>query len=540
MLTKLKINNFKPFGEIAGVRLAPITLVFGPNSAGKSSIIQSLLMLSQTINGGNRESGRAKNDLITRGAFIDLGNFKSLIHRHDLSKQLTLEYEFDQLSRNTMNRSTYQEFNQAARHLIDNVSPSIFLKFGALELSATNAIAQLVAFGFKIRGKYETETSFEFEKLGQNSVSEFEKNFSSTNPKMDSSDDDINLRSDGVFKLTDSYIPAFGETLLDGIPGYVRRELERSNPPESTESPLGKILESLITLRAGGRGRNPWGSTILPSTIRRNEGNADDIILNIFSQILIKYDASLRDEFSSLSYLGPLRTHPARYYVMDGVSGNTVGAAGEFTVQQLFHDSQVNKSKTTLIDRLNHYCVEFDIPYKFDISSVNNEITGDLIVLSLTDLRTNVVVAPSDVGFGVGQLLPILIEGILIKQAGRGFRRRAARIVCVEQPEIHLHPRLQAKMADFFIDTAVHRKGEKSTGAQWILETHSEALMLRLQRRIREKKISSQDVCVLYVESCGGDGSTIKELRLDEDGEFIDLWPDGFFVESLVDVMSGL
>ncbi len=539
MLTKLKINNFKPFGEIAGVRLAPITLVYGPNSAGKSSIIQSLLMLSQTIHRGSHESSIAKNDLITRGAFIDLGNFKSVIHQHDISKQLSIECEFDQLARNTINRRNYLEFNEAARNLIDNVSPSIMLRFGASEPLTTNTVAQLAFFGFKVHSKYNVETCFEFEKVTRNNSNESGKNSLSNDSKNEPLDDDILIRHDGIFKLTDSWSPAFGEMLLEGIPGYVSGSPQRSNLAVPNESPLGMILESLKALRTE-RQRVPWGSAVLPSSVVRNEGNAGEIVLSIFSQILLKYDVTLRNEFSNLSYLGPLRTHPARYYVMNGVPGNTVGAAGEFTVQQLFHDSQVNASRTTLIDQLNHYCAEFEIPYRFDVSSVDNEITGDLIVLSLTDLRTNVIVSPADVGFGIGQLVPILIEGILIKKAARRSSRPAVRLICVEQPEIHLHPRLQAKMADFFIDTTVHNKSDNSVGAQWILETHSEALMLRLQRRIREKKISSQDVCVLYVESCGADGSKIKELRLDEDGEFIDVWPDGFFVESLVDIMSGL
>ena len=109
-----------------------------------------------------------------------------------------------------------------------------------------------------------------------------------------------------------------------------------------------------------------------------------------------------------------------------------------------------------------------------------------------------------------------------------------------------MHPRLQAAMADFFIDTSLTRTGQRSRSGsgrrsrvQWILETHSEALILRLQRRIREKQLSHKDICVLYVEPRGEKGSVIQELRLDEDGEFIDLWPDGFFVESLSEILGG-
>ena len=63
------------------------------------------------------------------------------------------------------------------------------------------------------------------------------------------------------------------------------------------------------------------------------------------------------------------------------------------------------------------------------------------------------------------------------------------------------------------------------------LETHSETLMLRLQRRIRQKKIKPEDVSVLYVNPVKDEGSVIMELELDEQGRFLDEWPDGFFEE---------
>jgi predicted ATPase len=70
--------------------------------------------------------------------------------------------------------------------------------------------------------------------------------------------------------------------------------------------------------------------------------------------------------------------------------------------------------------------------------------------------------------------------------------------------------------------------GVTECNKQWIVETHSELMILRLQRRIREKVLRSCDVAVLYVQS-DEDGATVTELRLDEGGEFIDEWPDGFF-----------
>jgi predicted ATPase len=154
------------------------------------------------------------------------------------------------------------------------------------------------------------------------------------------------------------------------------------------------------------------------------------------------------------------------------------------------------------------------------------------------------------VGFGVSQILPILVEGIgRSKYSARKISGKSSKggvskklmtllsqTICVEQPEIHLHPRLQAELADFFIDTSVPRARnmgpELGRPVQWVLETHSELLMLRLKKRIREGRIRKEDVSVLYVEPKGRFGSEVIKLRIDDDGEFLDLWPSGFFVES--------
>ena len=133
---------------------------------------------------------------------------------------------------------------------------------------------------------------------------------------------------------------------------------------------------------------------------------------------------------------------------------------------------------------------------------------------------------PSDVGLGVSQVLPLLVQGLADTGISKGIRPRN-RIRCVEQPELHLHPRLQANLADFFIDTT-----KRNSGLRWILETHSESLILRIQRRIREQKLKPEDVSINYVNSIKGGFSVVSELRLDVEGDFIDEWPNGFFEES--------
>jgi predicted ATPase len=180
-------------------------------------------------------------------------------------------------------------------------------------------------------------------------------------------------------------------------------------------------------------------------------------------------------------------------------------------------------------------CRKFDIPYTMELKNIGDELTGEYLSLELTDTRSNVKVLPTDVGFGISQLLPILIEGVTAQF------ERVGSIICVEQPEIHLHPRLQAMLGDFFIETItnVSEKKRKRNSTQWIIETHSETLMYRLQRGIRDGAITNKDISVLYVEPRGKKGASVSELRLDENGEFIDIWPDGFFVENLYEILDG-
>ena len=131
-----------------------------------------------------------------------------------------------------------------------------------------------------------------------------------------------------------------------------------------------------------------------------------------------------------------------------------------------------------------------------------------------------------DVGSGIGYALPVLCAA---------FESKAFSSTCfVQQPELHIHPALQAAMGDVFIEASGLDK-------QILIETHSEHLLLRILKRIRqthlqasiapELKINADDVCVLYFNPSPDGTTTVKHLRITEDGEFMDRWPRGFFGE---------
>jgi predicted ATPase len=118
----------------------------------------------------------------------------------------------------------------------------------------------------------------------------------------------------------------------------------------------------------------------------------------------------------------------------------------------------------------------------------------------------------TDVGFGVSQILPVITICYYVPEGST---------ILMEQPEIHLHPSVQAGLADVFIDAVKTRK------IQIILESHSEYLLKRLQRRIAEEQITSAAAALYFCDMTNG-GSKMTELNLDLFGNITN-WPDGFF-----------
>ena len=139
---------------------------------------------------------------------------------------------------------------------------------------------------------------------------------------------------------------------------------------------------------------------------------------------------------------------------------------------------------------------------------------------------------PQDVGEGITQVVPVIAA---LVRASHESKTIESNLVAIEQPELHLHPSLAAKLGDLFISTMFTERGARA-----LIETHSEHLLLRILRRIRQTTdgelpehippVKPDDVCVLWVDNLG-DGTTFTRLRISDNGRWLDRWPDGFFSE---------
>lgn len=171
------------------------------------------------------------------------------------------------------------------------------------------------------------------------------------------------------------------------------------------------------------------------------------------------------------------------------------------------------------LDHTKFYLIPDD---KATNGAINEESTASIVTIFLRD-QNGVKLDFINVGSGIGYVLPVLVSVV----NNDGFS-------LIQQPELHLHPALQAAMADVFIEGS-------STEKRVIVETHSEHLLLRLLRRIRqtsgaqppstELRLTPEDVSVLYFDPQLDGTTKVKRLRISEDGEFLDRWPRGFFGE---------
>lgn len=145
--------------------------------------------------------------------------------------------------------------------------------------------------------------------------------------------------------------------------------------------------------------------------------------------------------------------------------------------------------------------------------------------LAFKDMQNGTLVYPQDMGLGISQILPIILASKIHREHK----------IYIEQPELHLHPAMQCEIADDFIQSVNERDNE------FIIESHSEHMLLRIMRRMRETAngdlapdsplaLTPSDVCLLYVDN-NGEHTYVNELELDEDGTLLDPWPNGFFEE---------
>lgn len=240
---------------------------------------------------------------------------------------------------------------------------------------------------------------------------------------------------------------------------------------------------------------------------------------------LFDIQLAFENAFSNIYYLGPLRSYPKRQYTWTGARPGDMGRAGERFVDALLASRETGelisrgkgKRRFSLEQYVAYWLKELSLVYDFQISEIAEG--SNIYQVRVQKTPNSSPVAVTDVGFGVSQILPVLT---LCYYVPRGST------VIIEQPEIHLHPSVQAGLADVLIDAVRVRN------IQIVLESHSEYLLRRLQRRIAEGAVSNREINLYFTSNSRG-SSQLTPLDVDIFGS-IQNWPQGFFGDEMEEI----
>jgi hypothetical protein len=247
------------------------------------------------------------------------------------------------------------------------------------------------------------------------------------------------------------------------------------------------------------------------------------------TEFLPDLSLALERILGSITYLGPLRVDPERVYTWTGGTPEDVGWAGEQTVEAILaaagrlYNYRPKMRTRSLQEVLAEAMRELGLIYSFEVAAIADGRPEREVRIRIRRGGDEVLI--TDVGFGISQVLPVLVQSY--------YAPRNSTIL-LEQPELHLHPSVQKGLADFFITAAFAREDGVPRSTQFLIESHSEHFLRRLQRRIAEEKLRPEDVALYFCETTAS-GSAIRELEVDLFGDIRD-WPKDFFGDPIDDI----
>ena len=443
MLTCLRLENFKSWKDTGDIALKPITGFFGPNSSGKTSLFQALLLMKQSAD--SLDLGTVFN-FGNEKTLVDLGDFESVIHEHDTNLNLKFSLNWN-----------------AKREL---EIPSIY---------GGGTIAEGDDIGFEVDSREEPTDS------GRSLILK-----------------EMVYRVAGrQFGLRRSPIGLMNYDMF----------IRGSNSEFSRQGTEGDYYS------------DPRSFHRFPYWASKNAGDEG---------LFLGLQYGLTTLLRGLYYLGPLRAHPNRLYTWSGARQQDMGPSGEYVVDALLSSRRrvwrTGKGsavrRLTLEQRVAEWLKQLGLVHDFHVKALTKG--RRVFEVKVRKSPKSAEIFLTDVGFGVSQILPVLVLCF--------YAQRKSSVI-LEQPDMHLHPSVQAGLADVFIDAC------KSRDVQILFESHSEHLLRRLQRRIAEGEIQENDVGLYFCSTDDSGSSKISQLKFDQSGN-ISNWPKDFFGDQFGEIAA--
>ena len=445
MLERLKLANFKGWQQIE-LELAPITVIFGTNSSGKTGILQSLLLLKQSARGFDPRQhinfGGGDRD------YTDFGSYQDLVYKHDEDRSVSLSLSW---------RTSQGHLRFWNRYLRDkNESPkndqetNVNINYDVTWRSHGDIFIDELAYSIVFDGNQDQGEHF--------------------------------IRLERIEE--DKYRVVLSDSLYED---------DSNGSPEIPSEP--NVEDPDIV-------NSPGSCYMIPHSV----GPGSVLERTRFPTHFFNF------EFESLmrrfSYLGPLRQYPERYYQWTGErKSQVIEPDGGDTIATLISSERDDKS---LQQDVAEWLSKLQLVQAFDVKPTDRNQRFYEVTVDIGGVESALV----DVGFGVSQVLPVITLLFSVPEGS---------IVLLEQPELHLHPNAQSLLADALLYVADQRH------VQLIVESHSEHLLRRFQRRIAEQnpEFAKPENVKMYFCKPGEEGLDCQQVEVDRFGQ-ISNWPENF------------
>lgn len=534
--------NYKAFDEFS-IDIKPLTILLGANSCGKSAIINGLLMFSQTAD----SVASSESPLKINGMQIGMGDSLNIIKNKNPENKLTFSFTLNaDKSRNLkeqlvgLRTTTIDNYLSIARYVArisrnhissrDDTTAAIYDKVEYLFYPTDNFSSREIKDAQKaivhIFGKYK-----EYEHDIKSKIKSTRLLSAVDSVAITSLKDCFNTLSNWTINNITPVNITYEFSYSKNDNGVFISKLKCTNKVGKTiiciekKHSRVKISSDVFEDRPLARAKNDiisgvnFNSFSFANALIRDQKSfpMQHLGETPYASLILKLiEMSTSSLISSLAgininHVSPLRAFPQRYYLLDKSAQHV-----KLNALDGSELAEILKKHPLIRDKINLLLAQFNIA--IEIEKVND------IIHKIVVNQDTVHLELTDVGFGISQVLPILVQAYLSPKNS---------ITIIEQPEIHLHPKMQAWLADALISIAI------SEDKKFIIETHSEALIRRVRLRIvdPENKLTVDDVNIYHVEKkCNNqDSSQLTRVEINELGDIE--WPSGFMDVEINDTL---
>lgn len=525
-IKSIRIKNLRSLKDTNDVQIKPLTVLVGKNSSGKSSFLRFFPLLRQTL-----ETKINEPVLWYSSRYVDFGSYEESLNREAQDNdEITFSFEFDLHSNiisfpivshhRLFNKGFTVDLKNKNSRLLDSSLSVSFNKQNFKQFTLTCAGQEIVVSLNSTSNKKGNTVSVSI------NGREINSNFSSGDTEMG------NFIPQIITKLSDSKFTYAAE--------YFSRELFTIFKSIAHQSTLDETIEDFTQIPLGS-------SEFIYNALKIKNSNAKKLLANVrkiemedeifkeinnnivgmyINQLIKSVNKYLKEYFTSVKYIAPIRASAERYYRIQGISLDEVDPQGE-NIPMIIQ----NMDSSELLS-FNEWLIE---NFNFKITSNLEGGHSSLKIRYTSGYEVNL----ADTGFGYSQILPVTLilwqasqvkyeEDLPFWLNDKDFGEIIN--IVIEQPELHLHPALQAQLIDTFIKIIELCKHQE-VNISIIIETHSETIINRIGYSIAKNMSGFHKdlVNILILDNSINNYETkITTTSFTEDG-FLRDWPFGFF-----------